>query len=343
MKSEIKKRLEMIRRGEVPAGYKKTKVGIIPKEWEENTLGDLGVFSKGNGISKSEIKESGFPCIRYGEIYMYHNYYIKKIYSYIGKETKKTSKAIFKGDILFAGSGETAEEIGKCVAFLDDFEAYAGGDIIILSPEKQNSMYLGFLLNQKIINQQKSQLGQGHSVVHIYPDKLKKILLPLPKLHEQSRVADILFCCDKAIEKQEKLIELKKEQKKGLAYKLLTGKIRLANFKGKWQSKHMHEIANEITIINRQSKEFTVLSCTKYSGLVPSLEYFGRKVFSNDVSKYKIVPRNSFAYATNHIEEGSIGYQNKYENALISPMYTVFKTNSEINNDYLHFLLKTDL
>ena len=70
-----------------------------------------------------------------------------------------------------------------------------------------------------------------------------------------------------------------------------------------------------------------MLSCTKYDGLVPSLEYFGKQIYSNDLSTYKIVPLNHFVYATNHIEEGSIGYQSNYGNGLISPMYKVFSTN----------------
>jgi type I restriction enzyme S subunit len=74
---------------------------------------------------------------------------------------------------------------------------------------------------------------------------------------------------------------------------------------------------------------------------VPSLEYFGRKIYSDDLTTYKIVSKNCFAYATNHIEEGSIGYQNKYEKALISPMYTVFKTDGTIDDKYLFKLLKT--
>ena len=83
------------------------------------------------------------------------------------------------------------------------------------------------------------------------------------------------------------------------------------------------------------------MSCTKYDGLVPSLEYFGRQVFGDDLSKYKIVPKGYFAYATNHIEEGSIGYQDFNKLGLVSPMYTVFKTDDTINDNYFFKLLKS--
>jgi type I restriction enzyme S subunit len=76
--------------------------------------------------------------------------------------------------------------------------------------------------------------------------------------------------------------------------------------------------------------------------LVDSLSYFGKQIFSQNLSTYKIVKRGQFAYATNHIEEGSIGYQNLHDEALISPMYTVFQTNSEIDDSFLYKLLKTE-
>jgi len=71
------------------------------------------------------------------------------------------------------------------------------------------------------------------------------------------------------------------------------------------------------------------------------LGYWGRQIFSEDISTYKIVPMNHFAYATNHIEEGSIGYQSTLDEALISPMYTVFKTDKSVNDEYFFKLLKS--
>ena len=90
-------------------------------------------------------------------------------------------------------------------------------------------------------------------------------------------------------------------------------------------------------------RDLPVLSCTKYDGLVDSLTYFGRQIFSEDTSTYKVVRRHQFAYATNHIEEGSIGYQDLYDEALISPMYTVFATAPGVDDRFLYALLKTEM
>lgn len=70
-----------------------------------------------------------------------------------------------------------------------------------------------------------------------------------------------------------------------------------------------------------------VYSVTKYNGFVPSDEYFNKQVFSRDLSKYKLVEKGIFAYATIHLDEGSIGIAP--QTALISPMYTAFEIDSE--------------
>jgi type I restriction enzyme S subunit len=76
---------------------------------------------------------------------------------------------------------------------------------------------------------------------------------------------------------------------------------------------------------------------------VDSLAYFGRQIFSDDLATYKVVRRGQFAYATNHIEEGSIGYQHVCDTAVISPMYTVFKTNDLVDDGFLYKVLKSNL
>jgi len=329
----------------------------FPPNWKIVKLKEIGTFTKGSGITKSDLIDDGVPCIRYGEIYTTHDFIIKKFYSFINSKIAQSSKRIFAGDILFAGSGETAEEIGKCVAYIGSDEAYAGGDIVILRVEQGDPKFLGFLLNHDIANQQKSKLGQGHSVVHIYSSHLENIIIPFPSLPEQRKIAEILSTWDEAIAKTEQLIAALRQRKKGLMQRLLNGQVRFPGFeKSKekkttkygeipvdWNYVSISEIAHQISLKNSKKNNLPVLSCTKYDGLVDSLKYFGRQIYSDDTSTYKIVKRNQFAFATNHIEEGSIGYQNVYDQALISPMYTVFETNVKIDDGYLYKLLKTEL
>ena len=164
---------------------KKPKLGRLPEGWSIKTLGAIGTFSKGKGINKSAIKKVGLPCIRYAEIYTKYDSYTETFTSFIDESQAANSKSIRTGDLLFAGSGETLEDIGKCIAYLGKTSAFAGGDIIILRPKSEYSQFLGFLLNHDTTNRQTHKLGQGHSVVHIYSSGLKNLKVLLPPLPEQ--------------------------------------------------------------------------------------------------------------------------------------------------------------
>lgn len=196
-----------------------------------------------------------------------------------------------------------------------------------------------FYFNQKELTPFLTRQGAGR--YKLTKESLSKILCPIPPRQEQKAIVDLLSTWMDAIYFTEQLISQKELRKKWLMQQLLTGKKRLKGFDDKWREVHIRDIAQEVSKRNKNDDQLTVLSCTKYDGLVPSLEYFGRKIFSDDVSTYKIVPKNHFAYATNHIEEGSLGYQNILDEALISPMYTVFKTDESINDDYFYKLLKS--
>ncbi len=113
------------------------------EEWVSTSLGCLGTFLKGSGVRKDECQSGDIPCVRYGEIYTTHSDYIKSFNSWISPAVAAKATPLQTGDVLFAGSGETKEEIGKCAAFVDDVDAYAGGDILILRPANAHSMFLG--------------------------------------------------------------------------------------------------------------------------------------------------------------------------------------------------------
>jgi len=236
-------------------GYKQTDIGRIPVDWETKKLGTVGIFKKGKGIRKDEVESYGIPCVRYGELYTHHNEYVKTFNSYINSDTAKNSQFIQKNDILFAGSGETKEEIGKCAAIIDEIEAYAGGDVIILSPFDCNSLFLGFLLNSQTIARQKAKQAQGDAVVHIYPSNLSNIQIPLPPLPEQEAIAEVLSNTDELITALEKRIAKKRLIKQGAMQTLLTPK-------DDWEVKKLGEVCDI-------KKGQLITSDTKVEGVIP--------------------------------------------------------------------------
>lgn len=196
-------------------------------EWEKIKLGTIGSFLKGSNVNKDEASSGNIPCIRYGEIYTHHNDYIRHFNTWISPDVANKATLIKKGDILFTGSGETKEDIGKCVAFLADFNAYAGGDVIILRPGRGDSKFFGFYLNTAQIQLQKAKKGQGDAIVHISANALSTIDILFPPETEQSAIAEILSDMDTEITTLEEKLSKARQVKQGMMQELLTGRIRL--------------------------------------------------------------------------------------------------------------------
>jgi type I restriction enzyme S subunit len=200
--------------------------GFLGK-WEVKRLGDLGVFIKGSGVRKDESRSGDIPCIRYGEIYTHHHDCIRSFNSWISPEVARTATRLRQGDLLFAGSGETKADIGKCVAFVHECEAYAGGDIVILRPLGADPTFMGYYCNTSLINAQKASKGQGDAVVHISAAALGSISIKLPALAEQTAIAIVLSDMDAELAALNARRDKARALKQGMMQELLTGRTRL--------------------------------------------------------------------------------------------------------------------
>lgn len=209
-----------------------TRLPGFSGNWEVKQLGDIGQFLKGRGVKKDEAQSGTIPCIRYGEIYTHHNDYIKSFNSWISPKVAATATRLKQGDLLFAGSGETKEEIGKCVAFIDDCEAYAGGDTVILRAAGINPMFMGYYCNTAPIAAQKASKGQGDAVVHISAATLSSIVLALPSLPEQNAIATALSSMDSELSVLVSSRDKTRNIKQAMMQELLTGKTRLVEPRG---------------------------------------------------------------------------------------------------------------
>ena len=205
-------------------------LGQIPSHWEVVRLGSLGIFSKGNGISRNELVADGIPAILYGDIYTKYNYQAIEIKNFISTETSLKAVKISENDILLTGSGETKDDIGKCVVFKGK-EAFAGGDIIIFKQDKNNSTFLAYSLNSSYSIMQKTIMAKGEIIVHIYSSMLKELLLPLPPKSEQEKIVEYIenkiSKIDKLLNLEQECIKSLKEYKASLIDSVVTGKVKV--------------------------------------------------------------------------------------------------------------------
>ena len=204
-------------------------IGKIPSGWEVKKLKYIAdSFSKGSGITKEEIVINGdTPCVRYGELYTKYDYHFTECQTRTNLGIIETPKYFSHGDVLFTCTGELVEEIGKSIAYLGNEKCLAGGDIIVLK-HSQDPMFMGFALDSKYVQGQKSFGKTKLKVVHISSGEIARLLIVLPPKEEQKEIADYLdkkcTAIDTAIEQKQNLIEKLTEYKKSLIYECVTGK-----------------------------------------------------------------------------------------------------------------------
>ena len=209
--------------------YKNTEIpelGEIPDHWELIRLGNLGSFSKGSGGTKEDEVDHGLPCIRYGDLYTYHKYFITKSRSFITPQNAEEYTPIEKGDILFTTSDVSIKNVGKSAVNLMDSPVYCGPDLIILRATKLHHHFAGYLLDSPYAQAQKARMQRGVTIMHIYTSQLADIPFGVPPPDEQAAIVRYLDDADQRIRDyvnaKERLITLLEEERQAVIYQAVT-------------------------------------------------------------------------------------------------------------------------
>lgn len=163
-----------------------------PDGVEYKTLGEIAtdVF-RGSGIKRDQVTEDGIPCVRYGEIYTTYGIWFDSCVSHTRIEFVQSPKYFSHGDILFAITGESVEDIAKSCAYVGDDDCLAGGDIVVLK-HNENPKFLSYALATEEARRQKSAGKVKSKVVHSSVPAIKAIRIPIPPLEVQSEIVRIL-------------------------------------------------------------------------------------------------------------------------------------------------------
>ena len=199
----------------------------VPVHWETPSLGQVGTLTKGTGGNKEDEQPTGIPCVRYGDLYTTHKYFIENTRSFIPPESGGQYTRLKFGDVLFAASGETIDEIGKSAVNLLGEPAYCGGDVILFRPHRPLlPRYAGYMMDCHAIARQKATMGRGFTVYHIYGKQLKYLRIPIPPPEEQAAIVRFLDHADEQIRRyiagKERLIALLEEQRQALVHQAVT-------------------------------------------------------------------------------------------------------------------------
>ena len=239
MNQTIRKRIEDIKNGVVPEGYKKTKAGIVPIEWEEKRIGDVLTQRKTLRCVSEDAPLLSFT-IEEGVIEPENKKSNKRDFLIKDINTKKFALTEV-GDIIYNPANLKFGAIHR-----NNLRRGVVSPIYGIFYGAQNSEYMGYLLrNQRFIDYAKIYAeGTVEKLKTLGADTFKKLKITLPWLAEQEKIAEILETQDKVIKLKEKLIEQKKQQKEYLMQQLLTGKKRLPGFMDEWNKVRLGEIAS---------------------------------------------------------------------------------------------------
>ena len=250
---------------EIKQGYKQTKVGIIPEDWEVVKLSEI--FSKSfYGTSDSTNEIGKYPVLRMGN--MQNGTLDLKDLVYLDLVEKEFKKyQLKKGDILLNRTN-SYELVGKISLFDLDGDYLSASYIVAYRPNFKvlNSIFINNLLNTTYFQDKIRTIAtKGVSQANINPTSFKEVInIPLPPLKEQEKIAEILTTWDEAISKQTELLRAKELLKIALMQKLLSGEVRFSGFSDEWEEVRLGEIANSFNGLSGKTGEDFGIGEAKY-------------------------------------------------------------------------------
>ncbi len=165
---------------------------LCPDGVEYKTIGEIATdIFRGSGITRDQVTETGIPCVRYGEIYTTYGVWFDQCVSHTDEAKITNAKYFEHGDILFAITGESVEDIAKSTAYVGYEKCLAGGDIVVLRHE-QDPKYLAYALTTTNARTQKSKGKVKSKVVHSSVPAIQAIVVPVPPLEVQREIVRVL-------------------------------------------------------------------------------------------------------------------------------------------------------
>ena len=181
-------------------------------EWKKVKLGDIAKFTKGQGYSKSDLKETGQPIILYGRMYIKYQFVIDEVDTFANL---KDASILSEGDeIIMPASGETPEDIACASAVLAK-DIILGGDLNIMHFDltKISTPYIALVITYSKTHHDLSKCAQGKSVVHLHNGAISRATISLPSLAEQQAIASYFTSLDHQISLQSQCLEKLKQIK----------------------------------------------------------------------------------------------------------------------------------
>ncbi len=308
----------------------KTLKQNIPEGWTSTKLGVLLDFK--NGLNKEKAAfGKGTPIVNYTDVYKKTSLKSSDVNGLVTvSKSELVNNGANQGDVFFTRTSETLEEIGLASVLLDHIENCVFSGYVLRGRPKTNDVLPKYWAHSLIAPNIRNEIKRKSSMTTralTSGKSLSAVNYIYPPQNEQERIVSILDTWDKSIEKLSQTIALKRDVKKGLMQKLLTGQLRLSGFSGQFKTVTLGSVTKRVRRKNLSLND-NVLTISGQEGLVSQRDYFNKRIAAENLGGYTLVKRDEFAYNKSYSKGypmGAIKRLDKYDAGVVSSLYLVFE------------------
>lgn len=313
--------------------YIETSIGLIPSDWKVEKLGSLGKLNGGGTPSTSNLSfwSGNIPWISSSDLDESSIYEIKEN-RFITDEAieKSATKLIPKNSILIVS------RVGVGKVAINTKNICTSQDFTNLTLKEDNYHYFAYLIKLKI--NKLLEFNQGTSIKGFVKSDLEALLLPVPPIPEQLKIASILSTWDVAIDNCKAIIEELKVRNKGLTQKL---------FNKEFEKKHLSEIFERVTTKNSEKNQ-NVITISAQRGFIKQTDFFNKIIASDILDHYTLVKKGDFCYNksySNGYDWGATKRLNDFEKAVVTTLYICFRLKDENQNseDFFEYYFESGI
>lgn len=305
-------------------------------EWEEKKLGEIAEIITGNTPPTANNEYYNGDCLFVSPYDINGNRFVEQTRTTLTKLGFSKGRKIRAGSSLFVCIGST---IGKVAQ--NKVECVANQQINSVIPYENYSDDFVYTLLERNSSSIKI-LAAEQAVPIINKTTFSNYTALVPFLAEQTKIATFLTAVDEKLTKLKKKKTLLEQYKKGVMQKLFSQEFRFKDDNNQdfpdWQEKTLGELTYKVDKKNKENIQYPIYSINNINGFIPQSDQFDGMDSNKrgyDISLYKIIERNTFAYNPARINVGSLGYSGNLHDIIISSLYVCFKTVEDVYDNYL--------
>ena len=298
-------------------------------EWEETKIGDIAIVVGGGtpDTNTSQYWNGKIQWFTPSEIG--RNKYVYNSVRTISEDglNKSSAKLLPIGTILLSSRAT----VGECSINKKECTTNQGFQSLI-PKENISNEFVYYLIQTK--RKDLIRKSCGSTFLEISANEVRKIVVSIPTIKEQDKIAKLLSLLDERIATQNKIIEDLKKLKAAIIEIEYTPNTKTTSPIG--------DVIEQISKRNKNNAIKNVLSVSNRQGFIKQSDQFeNRNIASEDTSNYKIVEQNDFAFNPARINVGSIARLTTFEKGIVSPMYICFRTQGNVVLEYIDYYFES--